>query len=79
MIGFYPAGGGASGEFAIRWRDIGLAFLSPRLECYDDGWSALANMPDLIAALAEIDGSSPSLNDVVGMLKDLGYREWTGK
>jgi len=76
MIGFYSPGGGTSGEFAIRWRDIGLAAPVPRLEVYDDGWSALANMPELIAALAEIDGQNATVDKIVELLKSLGYEEW---
>ena len=55
MIGMYSPEGGTSGEFAIRWTDLGGKPV-PMLCAFDDSWSALQHFGDVLAKLAEVDG-----------------------
>lgn len=76
MFGLYCPDGGTSGEMAMRWYDLGRD-KAPRLEAFDDAWSALAQFPDLIAALGEIDGRNITPEDFCRLLIRLGFRDDT--
>ncbi|MDF2881306.1 MAG: hypothetical protein K0R54_1863 [Clostridiaceae bacterium] len=74
MIGFYSENDkGTQGEFAIRWNPF------PRLEVYYDGWSTLAEMPELIELLAKIDKTKEvlTINKMVEMLLSIGFKDLT--
>lgn len=78
MVGFYHPQGGTTGEFAVRWFPVGSS-LTPHLEVFDDAWHALANMPELISAMAEIDGQNIAPDKFSDLLKSLGFTDMTAE
>ena len=76
MIGFYPKGGGTTGEFAIRWIIIG-EHIVPQLQSFDDSWSALWEFRDLLEKLAEIDNKKTSPKEICNLLTGLGITDAT--
>jgi hypothetical protein len=76
MIGFYAPSGASSGEFAIRWYDVGKDIM-PRLEAFDDSWHALSQCSDLIAALAQHDSETITPSMLCMILTDLGFVDRT--
>jgi hypothetical protein len=78
MIGMYHPDGGTSGEFGVRWLDIGTKLPEPRLEVFSDGWSALVTQfGDLLARLARLDGESIQPDEFAAMLRELGIIDRT--
>lgn len=75
-IGFYDPDGGTTGEFSITWHVLGSG-VHPRLNVFDDAWHALAQMPDLISALADMDSTDPSPAEVAALLVGFGFRDLT--
>lgn len=73
-IGFYD--GGTTGEFCITWVTLAGRTV-PQLRVYDDAWSALAGFKDVLDALAEIDGTSPSPEEVKALLRKCGVVDMT--
>ena len=71
-FGLYSPDGGTSGEMCMRWYQLG-AENAPRLEAYDDAWSALATMPDLIAELAKRDNWNITPAAFCEILIELGF------
>lgn len=76
MIGFYSPDGGTSGEFCMRWYDLG-KYIAPKLEAFDDSWHAFAQCSDLIAALAERDGQNITPSQCCDLLLSLGFVDRT--
>ena len=76
MVGFYCPDGGTSGEFAIRWVEVGDHF-SPRLEAFDDSWSALSHFTDLLALMAQHDGENMTPEALCGLLMECGIKDQT--
>lgn len=76
MIGDYPEEGGTSGEFCIRFVLLG-GRMVPRLEAYDDSWAMLAYCHDLIDALAHWDDEKMTVQNLVTVLKNLGFADVT--
>lgn len=76
MVGFYHPDGGTSGEFAIRWVDIG-AYKAPRLEVFNDSWETLTHFSDLLQELAKLDGKRPVVDDVKAILIQIGLKDRT--
>lgn len=76
-VGLYSPDGGCSGEFSFRWKSLGRGPESCRMHIWSDAWSALASMPDLIAAMAVLDGSNPRPEMVIGMLLSIGFQDNT--
>ena len=70
MVGMYHHEGGTTGEFAIRWKDLGRE-PTPRLEVYGDAWNALQCFGDLLAWMSEADQHA-SPQQVVEALRRLG-------
>lgn len=76
--------GGTRGEFSVAWYDVG-GDSSPRLEVFGDAWAALAAMPDLLAALAQLDHArTPFMRpqrvtpaQFIELLKGLGFEDRT--
>lgn len=64
------------GEIAIRWYELGKAFV-PRLEVFDDAWRALAGLPELIAALGEANDKNVTPDAVCRLLVRLGFQDVT--
>lgn len=77
MVGFYEPEGGTAGEFAVRWRSIGLPEPTPSLEVFDDAWAALARMPELVHALAQYDGQNITPEALCRLLLELGFKDFT--
>ena len=75
-LGMYHPGGGSTGEFAIRWHDLGRRSV-PRLEVFHDAWDALLQFRDVLAWLAAIDGMFPTQQEVAAQLRKLGVRDLT--
>lgn len=76
MIGFYFSDGGGSGEFAVRWEMLGDK-ITPRLEVFDDAWSALWEFRDLLERLSEVDDEKITPSDLVKILIDLKIEDAT--
>ena len=76
MIGFYHPGGGTTGEFAIRWEELG-GESTPRLEAFDDSWSALWEFRDLLEKLAEVDDQDITPVQLCDILISLGIEDNT--
>lgn len=77
LFGMYDENGeGTSGEMAIRWVDVG-AKVAPRLEVFDDAWSALFLFNDLLEAMSEVDGQNITQEDFVALLLDHGFIDLT--
>lgn len=76
MIGFYHPEGGSAGEFAIRWTHLRNES-TPRLEAFDDAWSALYEFRDVLAKLAEHDGENMTSEAVCSLLVSCGVEDMT--
>ena len=76
-IGMYDlTGGGTSGEFAIRWIELGGENV-PRLEAFSDSWDALGQFRDLLAELARLDSTNPTPSKICEVLVSLGIEDAT--
>ena len=77
-FGMYALEGGASGEMTMRWRSFSNEpQLVPRLEAYDDSWSALATFGDLLAKMAEVDDANVTPERFIEILLSCGFRDLT--
>ena len=76
LIGFYCPTGGTSGEFSIKWRELGKRNV-PYLKAFDDSWSALANFADVIAGLKGLDATNPTVEQVAKVLLACGVKDAT--
>jgi hypothetical protein len=68
--------GGTSGEMGMRWYEIGGKNV-PRLEAYDDGWSALSLFSDLIQELGNHDDENMTQEQFIEILKSCGFEDLT--
>jgi hypothetical protein len=76
MIGMYHPDGGSTGEFAVRW--IMLANkATPRLEAYDDSWSALQNFRDMLNWMESVDNQNISPKSFAEALRNFGVKDLT--
>jgi len=75
-MGFYIPGDGSTGEFSIKWEPLS-GRLVPQLQAFDDAWSALANFGDVLQKLEILDGTAPSVAEVVAVLKECGVVDAT--
>ena len=57
MIGMYAADGGTSGEFAVRWSELGGKNV-PMLCVFDDAWFSMMMFRDVLEAMASVDGQN---------------------
>lgn len=82
MVGFYCPDGGTSGEFEIRWEPLQGGIVA-RIHAFDDAWSAMAGFIDVIQKLgnltSEIDAPSPTVEQVVEILKSCGVVDATDR
>jgi hypothetical protein len=76
QMGFYAPGGGSSGEFRIEWDRLGDKF-TPRLKAYDDSWSALSRFQDVLAELAKLDDTDPTVEQITAVLLKCGVEDAT--
>jgi hypothetical protein len=76
LIGMYYPDGGTSGEFAVRWTRLG-GKVVPRLEAFDDSWSALAHFGDLLEWMATVDDQCVGPKEFTEKLREFGIRDKT--
>jgi len=76
LMGFYSPNGGTSGEFAMAWIEVG-GNITPRLEAFEDSWSALWGFRDLLERLKDLDSENPSPETICKILDDLGVIDIT--
>lgn len=77
-IGMYHPEGGTSGEFYVKWEDVGgSARLVPTLEVFDDGWAALSMFTDLIQELGTLDSENISCEEFKELLDRIGFKDLT--
>ncbi len=85
MISLSSPGGGTYGEFAIRFHDFHKnerwrpTEIAARLEAFGDSWRAIASRPDLINALALMDGMAQGPDEIRATLLGLGFDDVTEK
>lgn len=81
-VGYYEEDGSTCGEFCFSWRQTGTC----ELKAYDDSWVALAMMPDLLSALADVKPATKekdntrsciTVQQVVQALNSLGFKDRT--
>ena len=75
-IGYYHPDGGTSGEFQISWEKL-CGNIVPKLEVWDDGWSALSSFSDMIDFMATIDGENIAPDLFAENLRKLGIEDMT--
>lgn len=75
LIGMYDPKGGTTGEFFVRWVDVNGP--TPRLEAFNDSWSALQQFTDLLEWMATVDGQRVSPQEFAEKLRQLGIKDET--
>ncbi len=76
MFGYYDAVGGTSGEMAMRWEIINCEE-TPQLQIFNDGFSALFSMPDLLEKLSDLNDKNFTDEEFVEILLDFGFKDLT--
>lgn len=76
MFGMFHSDGSTSGEMAMRWKSLGGKPV-PRLQVFNDAWSALALFPDLIERLGDLDSEVITEEEFVKLLLDCGFEDIT--
>jgi len=71
-----PEGRNLTGEFVINWEMVGQE-LTPRLQVFCGSWSSLLHFQDVITELAKLDGTDPSVEQVVELLTRCGVIDAT--
>lgn len=66
-----------SGEFCIRWYDMGTQGIAPKLEAFSDSWEALSKFPKLLKYLAKNNENHISPEDVTEFLLKSGVVDKT--
>jgi len=65
-------------EFRFKWIDLGYdTGMVPQLQMFDDSFRAIADCPDLFAGLTKLNGRSPSIAQITGLLDSLGFTDCT--
>ena len=75
-IGMYDPEGGTSGEFSVKWSELGSRIVM-QLRAYDDSWSALACFADLLAGMANMDSDKISEPEFANFLTAIGVKDLT--
>lgn len=75
-VGMYNPAGGTTGEFCIRWIDLG-GNASPKLEVFDDAWGALQLFADVLRWMAEVDGKNVCVKEFADALRAMGVKDLT--
>lgn len=76
MFGLDSPGGGTSGEMSVRWKELGGNNV-PKLEVFDDGWSALATFPDVIEEMGKMDNENITPKQFCSLLLSCGFHDKT--
>lgn len=74
-FGLYVPKDGTSGEMAMRWYVIDDKAPAPKLEVFDDAFSALARFRKVIDKLAEVDSDRITPEAFSNILKACGFEE----
>ena len=69
--------GGTTGEFHVKWHDLGGMKSAARVEIFEDVFSLFKEMPTLFKWLSEIDGQNPSEEFIYNGLLKLGFTDMT--
>lgn len=69
-------GGGTTGEMSIKWISLNNK-LTPKLECFDDGWNALSLYGDLLQKMGEVDSEDITDKQFVQILLSCGFKDLT--
>lgn len=76
-FGYYDEqDGGTTGEMSMCWYELG-GKVSPKLEVFDDAWSALSAFTDVIARMGELDNQNITPAQFAEELKALGFTDLT--
>ena len=78
VLGLYYENGGGY-EMSIVWKDIGMGRSVAQLRAFDDSWKVLASFGDLIAKLAEYDNANINVQEMMEVLKSLGFVDKTNR
>jgi len=76
VVGFYHPEGGTTGEFAIKWAELGGKIVL-KLSVYDDAWDALLNFKDLLELMAIADDQNITPDEFCILLRSLGIEDRT--
>ena len=77
-FGFYSVEGGTTGEMSVRWAPLQGKNV-PQLRVFDDAWHALAEMKDLLDALALHDNQTISPEKFCEILLACGFVDMTAR
>lgn len=75
-VGFYHMDGSTTGEFEISWMMIAGKSV-PKIEAFDDGWSALFNFGDMLESMADVDNKNISPEEFCKLLTSLDIEDTT--
>ena len=75
-FGMYHKDGGTDGEMSVKWIELGNG-LCPKLEVFDDAWKILSEFSDVIDKLAQVDGLNVSPDEIVNILLECGFQDFT--
>lgn len=75
-FGMYDPEGDVSGVASVVWETLDGKEI-PKLECFDDGWSALSLFPDLIQEMGKVDSDNITPDDFIDLLERLNFQEHT--
>lgn len=76
MIGMYHPEGGTTGEFCVTWDKLG-GRVVPKLEAFNDSWSALAKFADVLSWMASFDDREITPKQFADALRTMGVKDLT--
>ena len=77
ILGFYHKDGGTTGEFSIKWIQLGNKF-TPKVEMLNDySWSLFQGFKDLFEAMVKLDNTEITPDKFVIFLEKLGIENAT--
>lgn len=75
-FGFYSPEGGATGEMTVEWICLDGKII-PEISIFNDAWSALSQVHDLIDLLGRHDGEDSTPEQFCEFLKECGFVDMT--
>lgn len=75
-MGFYHKEGGTTGEFEIQWIKL-CGSEKPKLSAFNDSWNAMWQFRDVLKAMAAMDGTDPTPDEICKMLISVGVEDNT--
>ena len=76
LIGMFDEDGSATGEFKVVWVDIS-GKSTPKLEAFNDSWSALLEFPDVLQFMKDVDSERVSPREFALKLVSFGVSDLT--